>query len=270
MHQLLEKTETELKLRNYSPKTIRAYLHCLNEYFSFKNTELDIMNTDNIRQFLLGIKEKGLSAETMNQYLNAIKYFYKEIAKSSQTFELKFARKSKFLPTVLSRDEVGKMLESIGNTKHRLLLSLSYGAGLRVSEVVGLKVKDIDLDGFIVRIRQAKGKKDRITVFPDKLKLQIGNLMIGKDKDCYLFESERGGRLTTRTAQKIFSNALQKSGIRKDATFHSLRHSFATHLLENGVDIRYIQELLGHSNIRTTQRYTQVTNPNIRNIKSPL
>ena len=144
-----------------------------------------------------------------------------------------------------------------------------YGAGLRVSEVIDLRVKDIDFEELTLHIKQAKGKKDRITVFPEKLKASIQNSITGKDRDDFVFSSERGGKLTTRTAQKVFGNSLGKAGIKKEATFHSLRHSFATHLLENGVDIRYVQELLGHQNIRTTQRYTQVTNPKLKNIKSP-
>jgi len=155
------------------------------------------------------------------------------------------------------------------NIKHKLLLSLAYGAGLRVSEVMDLKVKDINLDELTIHIKHAKGNKDRITIFPDKLRSSLGNITTVKQSNDYVFESERGGKLSTRTVQKSFKNALRKGGIKRDATFHSLRHSFATHLLENGVDIRYVQELLGHSNIRTTQLYTQVTNPNLRNIKSP-
>jgi len=147
---------------------------------------------------------------------------------------------------------------------------LSYGAGLRISEVVNLKVKDINLEELTIHLKNAKGKKDRITIFPEKIKNDLQNLITSKNLNDYLFESERGGKLTERTAQKIFEKALQQSGIKKEATFHSLRHSFATHLLENGVDVRYVQELLGHQNIRTTQRYTQVTNPKLKNIKSPL
>jgi site-specific recombinase XerD len=119
-------------------------------------------------------------------------------------------------------------------------------------------------------LKDAKGKKDRMTIFPEKLKNNLIEIMTLRDKDDYVFESNRGGKLTEITAQKVFENALNKAKIQKDATFHSLRHSFATHLLENGVDVRYVQELLGHQNIRTTQIYTQVTNPAIRKIKSPL
>jgi site-specific recombinase XerD len=147
---------------------------------------------------------------------------------------------------------------------------LAYGAGLRVSEIINLKVKDVELEELVIHIKDAKGKKDRITVFPESLKINIEKLIIGKNGNDFIFESERGGKLTERTVQKVFENALKKSRIKKQATFHSLRHSFATHLLENGVDVRYVQELLGHQNIRTTQIYTQVTNPSIKRIKSPL
>ncbi|MEK7512332.1 MAG: tyrosine-type recombinase/integrase, partial [Patescibacteria group bacterium] len=143
-------------------------------------------------------------------------------------------------------------------------------AGLRVSEVVNVRIKDVDLDGLQLHVKQGKGNKDRITVLPEKLKNDILQFITGKNSDDYLFASERGGKLTKRTAQIIFERAMKKVGIVKDATFHSLRHRYATHLLENGVDVRYVQALLGHANIRTTQIYTHVTNPAIRNIKSPL
>ena len=171
---------------------------------------------------------------------------------------------------MLSRSEIEKILEATENTKHKLLLSLAYGAGLRVSEAISLKAQDIDFHELTIHIKQAKGKKDRISVFPEKLSADIQNLIAGKEKNDFVFSSERGGKLTTRTAQKVFENSFKKSGVKKDATFHSLRHSFATHLLENGVDVRYVQELLGHQNIRTTQLYTQVTNPKLKNVKSPL
>ncbi|MDD5748382.1 MAG: tyrosine-type recombinase/integrase [Actinomycetota bacterium] len=183
---------------------------------------------------------------------------------------MKFAKRSKKLPIVLSREEIKNIIDAIRNPKHKLIISLAYGAGLRISEVVNLKVKDVNLEELTIHLKNAKGKKDRITIFPEKIKTKLQNLIAGKNLNDYLFESERGGKLTERTAQKVFENALQKAGIKKDATFHSLRHSFATHLLENGVDVRYVQELLGHQNIRTTQIYTQVTNPKLKNIKSPL
>ena len=149
------------------------------------------------------------------------------------------------------------------------MMSLGYACGLRVSEVVALKVADLDIDELVVHIKSAKGKKDRISVLPAKLQNDLRNIIAGKNADDFIFGSNRGGKLTTTSLQKMFRKSLAKTNIKKLATFHSLRHSFATHLLENGVDIRYVQELLGHQNIRTTQTYTQMTNPKLKNIKSP-
>lgn len=266
---LLKKTKNELRLRNYSQRTIKSYLYYLSNYLKNINN-YKIPNDDLIRNYLLKKKNKDWSPQSTNLCLNSIKFFYKEVVKAPQQINIKFAKKNKKLPIVLSRNEVKKIIVVVKNPKHQLLLALAYGAGLRVSEVINLKVKDIDIEELTIHLKNAKGKKDRITIFPEKLKGDMQNLIAGKDKNDFVFGSERGGKLTTRTAQKVFQNSLKKSGIKKDATFRSLRHSFATHLLENGIDVRYVQELLGHQNIRTTQRYTQVTNPSIKNIKSPL
>jgi len=270
MQEYLKQTKQELKLRNYSFKTIKTYLGCLREYFDFKKLNLEKIDEGNIKQFLLNKQGKNYSSQTINLYLNAIKFFYREVLKIPEKINLKFAKRSKKLPIVLSREEIKNIIDSISNPKHKLIISLAYGAGLRISEIISLKVKDINVEELTIHLKNAKGKKDRITIFPEKIKTCLQNLIAGKNPNNYLFESERGGNLTERTAQKVFKNALRKAGIKKDATFHSLRHSFATHLLENGVDIRYVQKLLGHRNIRTTQVYTQVTNTKLKNIKSPL
>jgi integrase/recombinase XerD len=267
--ELLKKIESELKLRNYSLRTIKSYLFCLKEYFSYiKNVTKD-PNTDLIKKFLLEKQAKGMSSQTINLYLMAIKHFYANIAKSNIKIDIKFAKTSDKLPIVLSREEIVKILNNIVNKKHKILIALSYGAGLRVSEVIKLRVKDINLNDLILHIKEAKGARDRITIFPEKLKIDLGKMVELRQSNDFIFESERGGGLSERSAQKILENALKKSKIKKEATFHSLRHSFATHLLENGVDVRYVQELLGHKNIRTTQLYTKVTNPSLKNIKSP-
>jgi len=270
MQRELQKTERELKIKSYSPETRKSYLYGLREYFSFKGKNYSKLEEENIRDFLLRCTEKKISPQSRNLFLNAIKFYYRNVIKNSQKIKIQSAKKPKSLPVVLSRKEIEKILETPKNAKHKLLLSLAYGAGLRVSEVVSLKVQDLDLEEMILHIKQAKGQKDRISVVPKKLINDLQNLIAGKKKNDLILESERGGKLTTRTAQKVFENALRNSGIKKPATFHSLRHSFATHLLENGTDVRYVQELLGHANIRTTQIYTKVTNPSLRNIKSPL
>lgn len=268
--EILGKIKNELKLRGYSRKTIKSYIICLTDYFRFiKNVKKD-PDVNLIKKYLLEKKERGQSGQTINLYLNAIKYFYREIYKSSIDINLKYSKTSKKLPVVLSKSEIEKIINTIKNQKHKLLIALSYGAGFRVSEAISLKIKDVNLEELTIHIKGAKGNKDRITIFPEKIKPELIDSMALKNKNDYVFASERGGKLTDRTAQKIFENAKNSAKIQKDATFHSLRHSFATHLLENGVDVRYVQELLGHQNIRTTQIYTKVTNPMLKNIKSPL
>lgn len=271
MDKELFRVESELRLRRYSPATLRNYLYCLKVYFCFYNSgNYRWIDVQSIRSFLLEKESRGYSSQTINLYLNAIKFYYECVVRSHFKIDLKFAKRSKKLPVVLSHSEIGKLIDSISNTKHRLLISLAYGAGLRVSEAVSLKVKDIDFDQGFIHLKNAKGVKDRLTLIPSKIKDELTLITSGRSKDDHVFYSERGGGLHRRTAQAVFEHALQKTGIQKDATFHSLRHSFATHLLENGTDVRYVQSLLGHANIRTTQLYTQVTSTAIRKIQSPL
>lgn len=156
------------------------------------------------------------------------------------------------------------------NIKHKLLLMVAYSAGMRISEVKNLRVQDIDFDSLTIHIKWAKWQKDRISILSEKIRDELQRYCAVKKSDAHVFESERGGMLHERTLAHIFQHAKEKASITKPATFHSLRHSFATHLLENGTDIRYVQVLLGHNNIRTTQMYTQVTNPILKNIMSPL
>lgn len=270
LKELLGKIENELKLRGYSRKTIKSYLTCLLDYFKFiKNVKKD-PDIALIKKYLLKKQERGQSGQTINLYLNAIKYFYREICKSSANVNLKYSKISNKLPVVLSKNEIERIISSIKNQKHKLLIALSYGAGFRVSEAINLKIKDVNLEELTIHLKGAKGNKDRITIFPEKIRPELTELIALRNSNDYVFASERGGKITERTAQKIFENAKNNAKITKDASFHSLRHSFATHLLENGVDVRYVQELLGHANIRTTQLYTKVTDPMIRNIKSPL
>lgn len=270
MEKQLARMERELKIRNYSRKTIDCYLYGLKRYFDFKRVNIDSLDEDNIKDFLLFCSQNKISPQSRNLHLNAIKFYYREVVGIQSPIRICSAKKSQRLPEVLSRDEISLVLKATENEKHRLLLALSYGAGLRVSEVINLCVLDMNLDELTIRIKQSKGQKDRTTVFPERLVTDIRNLIAGKDSHSAVFSSMRGGKLTTRSAQKIFETSLKRAGINRPATFHSLRHSFATHLLENGVDVRYVQELLGHQNIRTTQIYTHVTNPSIKNIKSPL
>jgi integrase/recombinase XerD len=269
MEEILDRTKRTLKLRNYSPKTCKAYMLYIKEYIIFSKGKGVENRQKAIEEFLLDKYNRKQSPQTINLALSAIKFLYAEVLKNPQKIDLKFAKRNKKLPTILSRPEIQRIIEATNNSKYKLMISLAYACGLRVSEVVSLKVADLDIDELVVHIKGAKGKKDRISVLPEKLQNHLRNIIAGKDQDNFIFTSNRGGALTTTSLQKMFRKSLTKAGVQKPATFHSLRHSFATHLLENGTDVRYVQELLGHNNIRTTQIYTQVTNPKLKNIKSP-
>lgn len=265
----LERYERELRIRNYSPRTVRSYLACLRVFLAFHRSTAAVSGED-VRRFLDHLQRSGVSPQTLNVHLQAIKTFAASILHVPLGVDVHYAKRPSRLPVVLTREEVARVLSAMTNRKHRLLVALAYGAGLRVSEVVNLRVRDLDIPARMLTVRQGKGQRDRVSTLPDRLREGLQWLIAGRDGAAFLFESERGGALAARSAQAIFARALARAGIRKAATFHSLRHSFATHLLENGVDVRYVQELLGHANIRTTQLYTHVTNPQLKNIKSPL
>lgn len=243
---------------------------CLREYFAFAQCDVARPREEEIKRFLLQKKEQDYAGSTLNLYLNALKFFYREVMKTRVKIDLKFSKRPRRLPVVLSREEVREILGQVVNRKHRLILSVGYGAGLRVNELISLKVRDLDFARGLILVREGKGAKDRVTLLPEKLTELLRQFSAGKKGNDYVFESERGGCLTTRTAQKVFEQALKKTGVRKNATFHSLRHSFATHLIEDGVNLRFVQDLLGHANIRTTVRYTQVSAAGLAGIKSPL
>lgn len=251
--------EKYMRVAKYSPRTIEMYSRNVQE-----------IGDQDILIFLDRMAKQGKSSYTLNQYHAAYKLYVTKILDREWKTAFPYAKRHLRLPVVLTRTEIEKILEATINSKHRLMLALAYGAGLRVSELINIKVQDLNVEELSLVVRSGKGDKDRISVVPKKIINDIRNLIAGKDAKDYLFESERGGKLTSRTAQVVFSRALERAGIKKSATFHSLRHSFATHLLENGVDVRYIQQLLGHASITTTQLYTKVTNPLLKNIKSPL
>jgi len=259
----------EMELRNYSQKTIEAYTRVAKDLYRYYKKPIRELSDEDIKVYLSAKQKAGLSSQTIALYANAINFLFSEIYKQKDFQKIRHPKRSKKLPIVLNREELKLLFNQTQNPKHRLLLELAYAAGLRVSEAVRLRARDIDLSEMTLVVRQGKGKKDRLTIISARLLPQIQTMMAGKKPADFLFASERGGHISEATAQKVFYACLRKSGIGKPASFHSLRHSFATHLLENGTDIRYVQELLGHANIRTTQIYTQVTNPKLKMIKSP-
>ncbi|MEK7528507.1 MAG: tyrosine-type recombinase/integrase [Patescibacteria group bacterium] len=269
----VQRMVVELRLRNYSPRTVRSYERCVLAYLEFVRAqaqEAQKVGEESLRDFLYEKQQKNDAAATINLYLNAVKFYIRQILHMRRAVNIKFARRPGRLPVVLGREDVRRILEGVGNGKHKLMLALSYGAGLRVGEAVRLRVADVDFERTVVMVRCGKGNKDRMTLLPEAISRELKTLIGKRAGGALVFAGRRGGRLTERSAQKIFSKALKKAGVEKRATFHSLRHSFATHLIEDGVGIRYVQELLGHNSIITTQRYTHVATAGIRNIKSPL
>lgn len=271
-----------LAIRQYSRKTIKAYtmaIRNVNEYM--KATEKILISQASKEQlhkyFMHLTDERKVSVSTVRIARFAIEYYRSEVVCEPVTLDFAYGlRKKEHLPTIFSKWEIAKILNATNNLKHKLVLSLLYSAGLRLNEVIHLKVKDIDLQRKTIFVREGKGGKDRISVLSEKLISDLSVFMDNRlDKDI-LFPSNQksdSGKekpLSARTVQKILSNALVKSGIRKHGTPHDLRHSFATHLLETGTDIHFIQKLLGHQNLSTTTIYTRLANPKIAGVKSPL
>lgn len=263
----------EMKRRNYSIRTINSYAHHINYFLHyFRKRDIQDLSDAKIREYLAHmVLNYSFGYSSQNQCINAIKLFY-EIVYNRQTDSIHISRprNARILPNVLSKSETEKLLESIQNTSHRLLLSLYYGCGMRAGEAVVLRKCDIDFSRMIIAIRSAKGRKDRIVPIPGKMVTLLKAQMKNRDSDDYLFKGQFEGPYSVRSAQQILKRAVFKAGIKKRITLHTLRHSYATHLLEAGTDLRLIQELLGHRSSKTTEIYTHVSNRLIRGIRSPL
>jgi len=203
--------------------------------------------------------------------INAIKFYYEKVLKGKrETYYIERPRKEKYLPTVLSESEIGSIIGSIDNIKHKCLIMTAYSAGLIVGELLRLKPGDIDSQRMLITIRQGKGKKDRVTLLSKVLLELLRNYYKQSLPQEYLFEGVAGGQYSVSSVQSILKEACRKAGIKKHVTKHTLRHSFATHLLEHNTDLRYIQELLGHTNPKTTQIYTHITTKGLDQLRSPL
>lgn len=271
---LMEVMLEELRLRNYSPRTIKAYSSCVRAFARHIAPTLPRDATEHhVRSYLLYLlEEKERPAGTVNQVFNALKFLYEELYHRSLVIrDLPRPRKERRLPVVLSTDEIRRILDAPKNPKHRLMLSLLYSAGLRLGEVVRLRPEDLDRDRRMIHVRQGKGAKDRRTILSPSVLERVDAYLAFARPIKYLFEGTRPGvPYSPRSVQNVFEAAREKAGIKKPATVHSLRHAFATHLLEQGTDIRYIQELLGHSSLKTTEIYTHVAAKVVQNIPSPI
>jgi len=269
----IERYRAWLESRWYPATTIRTYTSMMEKFLKFvAPREASECNSDDlVRMVNEYILPRKLSYSFQNQLISAVKKFYREICHDAiDPGTLTRPRARHRLPNVLSKEEVKKILDAPMNQKHRLLLSVIYGCGLRRSEVILLEPQDVDRDRMLLSIRQSKGFKDRIVPISPKLVEMIDSYLARYRPVLYLFEGQRqGDRYSAGSVEKVFRMACQKAGIRKKISLHGLRHSYATHLLEAGTDLRYIQELLGHKSSKTTEIYTHVTEKSIQKIRSP-
>jgi len=263
----------QLVLKGYSPHTIRLYLsefaHLL---LLLKTFSVNDLTSNRLKDYFLycAVKLK-MNEQKLNGKINAVKFYFEVVMHQSKMFfDIPRPKKPAKLPKMLSKLEIKSVFSVVQNTKHQLMLKLCYGMGLRVSEICNLKINDIDSDRMMVLIEAAKGKKDRYVSLPESVLPQLRSYYLQYQPRQWLFEGQYGGKYSTSSCQNVFKKALTKAGVKKKIGIHGLRHSYATHLLESGADLRFIQELLGHNSIKTTQIYTHVTDNSKRAIKSPL
>jgi integrase/recombinase XerD len=268
--EFLKKLAIELKISKNSEYTLRNYVNFNNKFLDYIKKDLEKIDEDDVKYYL-SENMGDSSSSTIIIFLSALKYAYSNIMKKDITYGIKRPKKEKRIPTVLTKDEIRALINSIVSRKSKLMISFLYACGFRVSELVNLKIKDINFEEKTGKVTQGKGKKDRIFNIPEflieDLKEQVE--LQKKSNQEYLFTGPKD-KLSSRNLQKMVHKAALKAGIKKDVHPHTLRHSFATHLLENGTDIRTIQVLLGHSSISTTELYTHISREELKKIKSPI
>jgi site-specific recombinase XerD len=262
---------SDLRSRKYSRRTLDSYLYYVESFLLFINKLPPDLTATDLRAFHYDhAQQKHASSSAIALAMSAVRYFLKHILVREDLPEMKRPKRDQKLPQVLSAEELKRIFASQSNLKHRVLLQLVYAAGLRVSEASKLKVVDLDIDRGLVRVVSSKGRKDRYTILSERLKGALGAYLKKYQPKNWLFEGQdQLSPLSIRSIQNIFYQAAQAAQIKKDVSIHCLRHSFATHLLESGTDLRHIQELLGHANSKTTERYTHVSNRILGRIISP-
>lgn len=264
----------KLSQKRYSQNTIRTYSGYFKDFVHhFKKEKLDEITPNEINQYILFlIQNEGISASQQNQRINAIKFYYEQVLlNEKQSYSIDRPRKEKLLPSVLSKTEIKQIILKCNNLKHKCILSVIYSAGLRRSELIGLKITDIISERGLIKIVGAKGKKDRYSLLSSTLLEELRTYYRQYKPQTWLFEGQTiNSQYSASSISRILYEAKNKAGIKRRVTPHMLRHSFATHLLEQGTDLRYIQELLGHGSSKTTEIYTHVSKRHIEKIKNPL
>lgn len=262
----------KLELKRYSNNTVRSYVNCF-ERFMNAHPGMDLLsiNEEDIRIYLQTFAQSGKSNSFVNQQINSIKFYYEVVKEMPNRFySIERPRKEHKLPDILSQAEVKLILSNTSNLKHRCILSLLYSSGLRIGELLNLKIGDIDSSRMLVKVTQGKGNRDRLTLLSEKVLLELRAYYKEAKPKTWLFESPTGEKYGRTSVGIILRKSAEKAGIRKKVHPHMLRHSFATHLLENGTDLRYIQSLLGHRSSKTTEIYTHVATNTFKKIKNPL
>jgi integrase/recombinase XerD len=257
----------------YSDSTCKNYCSQFSNFINFINPKkIDEIAEEDIHRYLLWlVKERKVSLSTQNIAINSIKFYLEHVRSGARRiYQIDRPRSEWKLPTVLSEDEIGDLFAATGNIKHRSILMLMYSSGLRIGEVLKLTLTDLDLGRRIIHVRNGKGKKDRITILSMKLMSELRTYIERYSPAEFIFESPGGGPYSQRSVNKIVKRSAKIAGINKAISAHTLRHTFATHLLERGTDLRYIQALLGHESSRTTERYTHVTRKGFEQLTSPL
>lgn len=271
--QALRMMEQKLKLRGYSPNTNRTYLHAFKDFllFYFDSQAIDLTEIEIRNYFVYLIEHKKLSRSAQNQAINAVKFFYEKVLKQERkVYDLERPLKEKRLPEVLSQEEIMRVFNALDNIKHRAMLMLIYASGLRRSELLNLRIGDVDMNRNIVFIRGGKGRRDRQSVMAQSLNPLLKEYMQKFNPKFWLFEGPNDVRYSESSLRQVFHRAAKKAGIKKQVRLHMLRHSFATHLLEAGTSTRYIQVLLGHESPKTTEIYAHVSRFALDKLQSPL
>ncbi|MDO7610462.1 MAG: site-specific integrase, partial [Crocinitomicaceae bacterium] len=244
----------KLKYKRYSPNTISTYVSCLEQFNRFLQKKGLQINETTIYQYLMSLVEKGYSRSSQNQHINAIKFYLEKVLnQESKTYYIERPLKKRKLPVVLSEKEIQLILSNLGNLKHKALLSLIYSCGLRVGEALNLKINDLDSDRMLISVRNGKGEKDRMVPLASNVLKLLRTYYKQYQPSDYLFNGAEKGPYSATSIRNVLKRAVYKSYIKKNVTPHTLRHSYATHLLEKGTDLRYIQVILGHSSVKTTE-----------------
>lgn len=261
-----------MKRRGFSPRTIETYLNCIRKFLDFSGKDARYLSKKDVLDFLNYLQEKKYSGSSMNVYHMAIRFLMEDILRKNIKLNIKYSKRPERLPEVLTKEEIKRLIDSIGNFKHRLMIKLMYSAGLRVSEVINMKVKNLEIENKYGFIRHGKGNKDRIFILSEKIIEPIKNLIKNEnlEKEDNLFLTNRNEKYSERSLQEIVKNASKLAGIEKKVHCHTLRHSFATHLIENGNSVSEVQALLGHKSPETTMIYVHTASKSMINIKSPL